>query len=99
MGGTEDRDQNHEHDGHRPERRVHHPETCDQTEDEYDSSLNERYRRAAERAPEHDVEPETGATRVSFRKPNWRSQMISIPLNTAVKRMPMVTMPGARNCR
>jgi hypothetical protein len=24
--------------------------------------------------------------------------MISMPLKTAVKRMPIVTMPGARNC-
>jgi hypothetical protein len=40
----------------------------------------------------------TGATRVSFRKPNWRSQMISMPLKIAVNRMPIVTMPGARNC-
>ena len=40
---------------------------------------------------------DTGATRVSFRKPNWRSQMISMPENTALNRMPMVTMPGARN--
>jgi hypothetical protein len=41
---------------------------------------------------------DTGATSVSFRKPNWRSQMISMPLKTAVNRMPIVTMPGARNC-
>jgi hypothetical protein len=41
---------------------------------------------------------DTGATSVSFRKPNWRSQMVSMPLKTAVNRMPIVTMPGARNC-
>jgi hypothetical protein len=41
---------------------------------------------------------DTGATSVSFRKPNWRSQMISMPLKTAVNKMPVVTMPGARYC-
>jgi hypothetical protein len=41
---------------------------------------------------------DTGATSVSFRKPKWRSQMIPMPLKTAVNRMPIVTMPGARNC-
>ena len=41
---------------------------------------------------------DTGATKVSFRKPKWRSQMIPMPLKTAVNRMPIVTIPGARNC-
>jgi len=33
-----------------------------------------------------------------LQKAERRSQMISMPLKTAVKRMPIVTMPGARNC-
>lgn len=40
---------------------------------------------------------ETGATKVSLRKPNCLSQITSIPLNMAVKRMLIAMMPGARN--
>jgi hypothetical protein len=40
---------------------------------------------------------DTGATQRFLQKPNWRSQMISIPLKTAVNRMSMVTISGARN--
>ena len=39
---------------------------------------------------------ETGATRVSFKNPNWRSQITCMPLKTAVKMMLMPMMPGAR---
>ena len=39
----------------------------------------------------------TGATIVSFKNPNWRSQMISMPEKTAVKRMLMAITPGAMN--
>jgi hypothetical protein len=40
---------------------------------------------------------ETGATSVSFRKPNWRSQITSMPVNIAEKRTAMPIIPGARN--
>jgi hypothetical protein len=39
---------------------------------------------------------EIGATRISLRKPNCLSQMISSPEKTAVKRIAMVTIPGVR---
>ena len=39
----------------------------------------------------------TGATKVSLRKPNWRSHMTSTPENTEEKMMAMPTMPGATN--
>ena len=41
---------------------------------------------------------DTGATRVSFKNPNCLSQIISMPINIAVKRIPIAMMPGARNC-
>ena len=40
---------------------------------------------------------ETGATKVSLRNPNCLSQITSIPLNIAVKRMLIAIIPGARN--
>ena len=40
-----------------------------------------------------------GATRISFKKPNWRSQMISMPLKIAVKIMLMAITPGARKSK
>ena len=39
---------------------------------------------------------ETGATSVSFRKPNCRSQMISMPENTALNKIAMEIIPGER---
>ena len=36
----------------------------------------------------------TGATIVSFKKPNWRSQISSMPENTAGNRMVMPITPG-----
>jgi len=40
---------------------------------------------------------ETGATNVSFKKPNCLSQIISIPEKTAAKRMLMAITPGVKN--
>jgi hypothetical protein len=42
---------------------------------------------------------ETGAARVSFRKPNCRSKMSSIPEKMEEKRIVMPTMPGARKLK
>ena len=39
---------------------------------------------------------ETGATSVSFKNPNCRSQIISMPENTALKRIAIETIPGER---
>jgi hypothetical protein len=39
----------------------------------------------------------TGATSVSFRKPNWRSQMSSIPEKIEVNNTVIAITPGARN--
>ncbi len=39
----------------------------------------------------------TGATKVSFRNPNWRSQISSMPEKIAVNRILMPITPGARN--
>lgn len=44
------------------------------------------------------VKRETGATRVSFRKPNCLSQIISIPEKIAVNKMLIAIIPGERNC-
>ena len=41
----------------------------------------------------------TGATSVSFRKPNCRSQSRPMPEKIDVKRIAMPTTPGAMNCR
>jgi hypothetical protein len=41
----------------------------------------------------------TGATSVSFKKPNWRSHSMAIPEKIAEKRMVMLITPGATNCR
>ena len=41
----------------------------------------------------------TGATSVSLRNPNCRSQRSPIPEKTDVKRIPMPMTPGATNCR
>ncbi len=41
----------------------------------------------------------TGATSVSFRKPNCRSHSIAMPEKTDVNRMVMAITPGAMNCR
>ncbi len=40
---------------------------------------------------------ETGATSVSFRKPNWRSQSIAMPEKTELKSTVMPMTPGAMN--
>ncbi len=40
---------------------------------------------------------ETGATRVSFKKPNCLSQIISMPEKIAENKTLMAIMPGARN--
>ena len=42
---------------------------------------------------------ETGATIVSFRNPNWRSQITCMPLKIEVKMIDMPMMPGAMNSR
>ena len=42
---------------------------------------------------------DTGATRVSLRKPNWRSQSMAIPEKMELKRTVMPMTPGATNCR
>ena len=39
----------------------------------------------------------TGATSTSFRKPNWRSQISSMPEKIAVNRIDIPMTPGARN--
>src|SRR3989442_1265705 len=39
----------------------------------------------------------TGATKVSFRNPNWRSHSIAIPENMAVNSTVMPITPGAMN--
>ena len=41
----------------------------------------------------------TGATSVSLRKPNCRSQSRPIPEKIDVNRMPIAMTPGATNCR
>jgi len=41
----------------------------------------------------------TGATSVSLRKPNCRSQSMAMPEKTELKRTVMPTTPGAINCR
>ena len=40
---------------------------------------------------------ETGATKVSLRNQNCLSQITSIPLNIALKRILIAMMPGAKN--
>src|SRR5205823_1368959 len=41
----------------------------------------------------------TGATKVSFKNPNWRSHSMAIPENMAVNRTAMPITPGAMNWR
>src|SRR5207253_6711735 len=41
----------------------------------------------------------TGATRVSFKNPNWRSHSMAIPENMAVNSTVMPITPGAMNWR
>ena len=41
----------------------------------------------------------TGATKVSLRKPNWRSQSKPIPEKIDVKSTVIPITPGAMNCR
>ncbi len=43
------------------------------------------------------VSRETGATSVSFKNPNCRSQISSMPEKTDVNRTVMAITPGARN--
>ena len=42
--------------------------------------------------------PGTGATRVSFKNPNWRSNSRPIPENIELNKTVMATTPGATNC-
>jgi hypothetical protein len=42
---------------------------------------------------------EIGATSISFRKPNCRSQSKPMPEKMDVNRIDMPMMPGAMNCR
>ena len=41
----------------------------------------------------------TGATKISFRKPNCRSQIIDTPANIDANIIDKATMPGARKSR
>ena len=47
--------------------------------------------------PKMMLKRETGATRVSFRKPNWRSQSMAMPEKMELNRTVMPMTPGAMN--
>src|SRR5580692_2757843 len=57
-------------------------------------SLEDAYGCSAERASYHEINSRTGATRVSLRNPNWRSQSTAMPENIELRSTVMPTTPG-----
>ena len=78
-------------------RRAVRAEARDHADHHHDQTLHHRHRRTAQRAPDHDQQPGTGATSISFRNPNCRSKISSIPEKIDVNRIVIPITPGARN--
>ena len=90
-------DQQHEEYDNRNQWPTVGAETKNHCKQKHDQSPERRDGRPAKRSSDHDIQRETGATRVSLRKPNCRSQIIECQKISAVKMMLIPTMPGAKN--